>query len=152
MADHAAHPDPAHAAPHGGEHGEHHDDHGHAPATPEEIQKEKKTYLAVFIGLAVLTLVTVLVSRVHFERSLALFIGLGIATIKGFLVAGFFMHLLHERKFIYGVLVLTVFFFGVLLWGPWHHNYERTEDWGHKAATDVTTTSTAPAPAHGSGH
>ena len=35
-------------------------------------------------------------------------------------VAGFFMHLLSERKLIYGILILTVVFFAVLLWGPAH--------------------------------
>ena len=33
-------------------------------------------------------------------------------------VAGFFMHLISERKMIYGVLVLTVAFFLVLLFVP----------------------------------
>jgi caa(3)-type oxidase subunit IV len=147
MAEHAAHPETAPAEGH-----EHREEHGHAPATPESIRKEKNTYFVVFGALAVLTVATVLISRVHFERSLALFIGLGIATIKGTLVAGFFMHLFHERKFVYSVLGLTVFFFAVLLWGPWHHNHERMQDWGQHGATQVTTTSTAAAPAHESGH
>ena len=96
--------------------------HGH---TPEEIRKEMRVYLMVFAGLAVLTALTVyacygLKMPVH----TAIMIALVIAATKGFLVAGFFMHLLSERKVIYGVLILTVFFFAVLLWGPWHHNYD----------------------------
>ena len=96
--------------------------HGH---TPEEIRKEMRVYMMVFGGLAVLTGLTVyacygLKMPVH----TAILIALAIAATKGFLVAGFFMHLLSERKVIYGVLILTLFFFAVLLWGPWHHNYD----------------------------
>ncbi len=96
--------------------------HGHAP---EEIRKEMRVYLWVFGGLAVLTALTVyacygLKMPVH----TAIAIALVIASTKAFLVAGFFMHLLSERKVIYGVLALTVFFFAVLLWGPWHHYYD----------------------------
>jgi cytochrome c oxidase subunit IV len=38
--------------------------------------------------------------------------------IKGSLVAGFFMHLISEKKLIYAVLALTVAFFIVLLFVP----------------------------------
>ena len=91
--------------------------------TPEEIQKEKRVYLTVFAGLAVLTVVTVAVSYLHLSPRWAIAVALMIASVKGFLVAGFFMHLLSEKKLVYSVLVLTVFFFAVLLWGPWHHWY-----------------------------
>ncbi|HXG59096.1 MAG TPA: cytochrome C oxidase subunit IV family protein [Thermoanaerobaculia bacterium] len=95
---------------------------GHA--TPEEIRKETRIYLMVFAGLAVLTAVTVAVSYLHLSIGMAVLVALFIASIKGFLVAGYFMHLLSEKKLIYGVLMLTVFFFAVLLWGPWHHHYD----------------------------
>ena len=90
--------------------------------SPEEIKREIRVYLYVFGALAVLTAATVyacygLKMPVH----QAILIALVIASMKGFLVAGFFMHLLSEKKLIYGVLSLTVFFFAVLLWGPWHH-------------------------------
>ena len=95
-----------------------HDDHH----SPEAIRREIRVYLIVFGALAVLTGLTVyacygLQMPVHY----AILIALAIACTKGFLVAGFFMHLLSEKKLIYSVLVLTVFFFAVLLWGPWHH-------------------------------
>ena len=38
-----------------------------------------------------------------------------VATIKGGLVACYFMHLISEKKLIYAVLMLTVAFFVVLL-------------------------------------
>jgi caa(3)-type oxidase subunit IV len=44
-----------------------------------------------------------------------------VASIKAFLVAGYFMHLLSERKMIYGILAATVFFLiglmGLTIWG-----------------------------------
>jgi caa(3)-type oxidase subunit IV len=42
-------------------------------------------------------------------------VALLVATIKGSLVACYFMHLISEKKLIYAVLVLTVVFFAVLL-------------------------------------
>ncbi len=96
--------------------------HGH---TPEEIRKEMRVYLIIFGALAVLTGVTVWACYgLDMPPSKAIPIALAIASVKGFLVAGFFMHLLNERKLIYAVLLLTVFFFAVLLWGPWHHGYD----------------------------
>ena len=89
----------------------------------EEIRKETRVYLMVFGALAFLTMVTVGVSYLHLSVPFAILVALCIASVKGFLVAGFFMHLLSEKKLIYSVLILTVVFFAVLLWGPWHHWY-----------------------------
>ena len=89
--------------------------------SPEEIKREIRVYLIVFGALSVLTALTVyacygLKMPVHY----AIMIALAIACTKGFLVAGFFMHLLSEKKLIYSILALTVFFFAVLIWAPWH--------------------------------
>lgn len=84
----------------------------------ETIRKETRTYIGVFIALAVLTVLTVAVSYFHLPPVLAIGVALLIATFKGSLVAGFFMHLLHERKLIYWLLLLTVVFFLVLLFYP----------------------------------
>ena len=43
-------------------------------------------------------------------------IALFIASIKAFLVAGYFMHLMSEKKMIYGILLATVFFFAGLMY------------------------------------
>ena len=93
--------------------------------SPEEVRREMRVYLTVFAGLAVLTAATVgacygLKLPVHY----AIAVALAIAACKGFLVAGFFMHLLTEKKVVYGVLVLTVFFFAMLVWAPWQHHYD----------------------------
>ena len=45
-------------------------------------------------------------------------VALIIASFKGSLVAAIFMHLTHERKAIYWVLILTVVFFIVLMLIP----------------------------------
>src|SRR5438132_14340980 len=89
--------------------------------SPEEIKREIRVYLIVFGALAALTALTVwacygLKMPVHW----AILIALSIACTKGFLVAGFFMHLLSEKKLIYAILALTIIFFAVLLWGPAH--------------------------------
>ncbi|HYS55814.1 MAG TPA: cytochrome C oxidase subunit IV family protein [Thermoanaerobaculia bacterium] len=97
---------------------EHADDHH----SPEAIKKEIRVYLIVFGALSVLTGLTVYACYgLKMPAHIAITIALIIACTKGFLVAGFFMHLLSEKKLIYSVLGLTVFFFAVLLWGPWHH-------------------------------
>jgi cytochrome c oxidase subunit 4 len=66
----------------------------------------------------VLTLVTVSVSYLHLPVHMAIVVALLIATIKGSLVACYFMHLISEKKLIYTVLGLTVFMFLVLLLVP----------------------------------
>lgn len=84
----------------------------------EDIKKETRVYLIVFVALAALTIITVAVSYLHLAGWKAIAVALLIAAVKGFLVAGFFMHLLSEKKLIYSVLILTVVFLAVLLWVP----------------------------------
>ena len=76
----------------------------------EDIQSHVKTYIRVFVALAVGTVVTVLASNLHLGIILGIIVALLIATVKGSLVAGFFMHLAAERKVIYWVLILTAVF------------------------------------------
>jgi len=84
----------------------------------EEIKKETRVYLMVFVGLAALTAITVAVSYLHLSIVPAILVAIFIATVKGFLVAGYFMHLLSEKKLIYSVLILTAIFFVALLFLP----------------------------------
>jgi len=89
--------------------------------SPEEIKREVRIYLIVFGSLAVLTGATVAARYLlDLPMRYAITVALIIAGIKGFLVAGFFMHLLSEKKLIYAILALTVIFFAVLLWLPVH--------------------------------
>ena len=83
--------------------------------TVEEIKKETRGYVLVFVALAALTVVTVAVSYLHLSIGPAIALALFIATIKGSLVACFFMHLISERKLIYSVLIITVVFFLALM-------------------------------------
>ena len=89
-----------------------HDDHAHDPA---EIDRHVRVYIMVFVALMVLTIVTVAISRVHLPVPIAVTVALLVATIKGSLVACYFMHLISEKKLILWVLALTVVFFVVLL-------------------------------------
>jgi cytochrome c oxidase subunit 4 len=80
-----------------------------------DIDKHVRIYITVFVALMALTLVTVAVSRYHLPVPIAVSVALIVATIKGSLVACYFMHLISEKKLIYAVLVLTVVFFAALL-------------------------------------
>ena len=80
-----------------------------------DIDKHVRVYITVFVALMVLTIVTVAVSRFHFPVPIAVTIALIVATIKGSLVACYFMHLISEKKLIYAVLGLTAAFFVALL-------------------------------------
>ena len=82
---------------------------------PIDIDKHVRTYILVFVSLMVLTLVTVSVSYLHLPVHQAIMVALVIATIKGSLVACYFMHLVSEKKLIYAVLALTAIFFIVLI-------------------------------------
>jgi cytochrome c oxidase subunit 4 len=86
--------------------------------SPEAIHRQKKIYIMIFFALAVLTVVTVAVSYLHLPPHMAILVALMIAAIKGSLVAAYFMHLISEKKAIYGILILTVAFFIVLMAMP----------------------------------
>jgi cytochrome c oxidase subunit 4 len=80
-----------------------------------DIDRHVRVYITVFVALMVLTVVTVAVSRLHLSVPIAVTVALFVAIIKGGLVAGYFMHLVSEKKLIYAVLVLTVVFFVALM-------------------------------------
>ena len=76
-----------------------------------------RRYLYVFYALIFGTGITVLASYIPFgHRALNIGVALLIACAKAFLVAGFFMHLLSERKMIYGILIFTVIFLTGLMY------------------------------------
>ena len=86
-----------------------------AHAHPHDIKKEVNAYLFVFGCLAFLTVVTVLVSRLHLGLAGNITVALIIATFKASLVACYFMHLISERKLIYSILILTAIFLLALI-------------------------------------
>jgi cytochrome c oxidase subunit IV len=80
-----------------------------------DIDRHVRIYITVFVALMALTIITVAISRVHLPVPIAVTVALVVALIKGSLVACYFMHLISEKKVIYGVLALTVAFFIALL-------------------------------------
>lgn len=84
----------------------------------EEVRKHVRGYWLIFTTLAALTVLTVAVSYVHLPVHLAVIVALIIASVKGSLVALYFMHLVSEEKIIYWVLALTMVFFVILMLIP----------------------------------
>jgi len=80
-----------------------------------DIDKHVRVYITVFVALMVLTVITVAVSYIHLPLAMAVTVALIVATVKGSLVACYFMHLISEKKLIIAVLVLTAVFFLALL-------------------------------------
>jgi len=83
-----------------------------------DIDRHVRVYITVFVALMALTIITVVVSRFHLPLPIAVTVALLVATVKGSLVACYFMHLISEKKLIYAVLAVTVVFFIVLLFVP----------------------------------
>ncbi len=84
----------------------------------EDVKEHIKLYYKIGATLLVLTVVTVAVSCIDLAVPLAIGVALIIAATKGSFVAAYFMHLIGERKSIYAALLLTAFFFLVLIFIP----------------------------------
>lgn len=86
--------------------------HAHA----HESKHDVKIYTGVLIALLILTFITVSASKIQFGSGMInVVVALTIATIKGSLVALFFMHLLHDKP-INAIILLTSFvFLGIFL-------------------------------------
>ncbi len=80
-----------------------------------DIDRHVRVYIIVFVALMALTFVTVAVSYLDLSPAMAITVALFVATIKGSLVACYFMHLISEKRLIYAVLVITVIKFVALL-------------------------------------
>ena len=80
-----------------------------------DIDRHVRVYITVFVALMALTVITVAVSYLDLPTAMAVTVALFVATVKGSLVASYFMHLISEKKLIYAVLVITVVMFAVLL-------------------------------------
>jgi cytochrome c oxidase subunit 4 len=87
-------------------------DHG-----SHDVHQEVKRYVTVFVCLLIGTVATVGAYYLHLPSvALTIAVALFIASVKAFLVAGYFMHLISEKKMIYGILAATVFFFVGLMY------------------------------------
>ena len=78
-------------------------------------------YMVVYFALLAGTGLTVWASFIPFgSREVNIAVALVIASVKAFLVAGYFMHLISERKMIYSVLSFTaVFVTGLMFLTVW---------------------------------
>ena len=83
-----------------------------------DIDHHVKIYVRVFIALMVLTVITVAVANIHMSVPAAIALALFIATVKGSLVACYFMHLIDEKKLIYWLMALAVVFFIFAMFVP----------------------------------
>ncbi|MFO1500723.1 MAG: cytochrome C oxidase subunit IV family protein [Verrucomicrobiota bacterium] len=82
-----------------------------------DVHQEVRRYLVVFGCLLLGTILTVGAYYLHLPSvALTVALALFIASVKAFLVAGYFMHLISEKKMIYGILLTTVFFFAGLMY------------------------------------
>ncbi len=86
----------------------------------QDIPKQVRASLAIFAALLVLTAVTVAASNVTVGVATGIIVALIIAIVKGSLVAGFFMHLLHEKRTVYSLLLVAGLFLvtmmGLMFW------------------------------------
>src|SRR5688572_13626103 len=81
-----------------------------------DVKQSIKRYLFVFYALLFGTIITVAASYINFgHRSVNIAVALFIATVKAFLVAGYFMHLISEKMLIYSILAFTGFFFAGMM-------------------------------------
>lgn len=89
-------------------------------AGSHDISKHVRSYVAVFVALAIFTVITVAVAYgVHVSKPAHIGIALVIAAIKASLVAAIFMHLKWERSIsIWWVLVICAIFFLALIFLP----------------------------------
>ena len=89
-----------------------------ADLTPDQVKHHVRIYVMVFVDLAFLTIVTVAISYLDLGPTASVALALFVASIKGSLVACYFMHLIDEKITIYWTLLITVAMFMVLLFVP----------------------------------
>jgi len=83
-----------------------------------EIKKDLRKYWMIGGMLLVFTVITVAVSYLNLGVAAGVTVALIIATMKGSMVASVFMHLSHEKRWVYGSLILTVLGFIILMTVP----------------------------------
>ena len=85
-------------------------------AKPHSHEKHSvRGYLVIYFALLAGTVLTVWASYIDLGHHWNIVLALVIACVKAFLVAGYFMHLISEKKMIFSVLSFTAFFFAGLM-------------------------------------
>jgi|SRR5690606_15355107 len=92
-----------------------------------DAKKHVRAYLIVFGALGILTALTVAASYLDISTTAHILVALFIATVKGSLVAAYFMHLVSERRMIYSILLFTVIFLIALLLFPLFGSLDQIE-------------------------
>ncbi len=82
------------------------------------VRQSIRSYLMVGAALFVFTAITVAVNQIHLAVPFAITVALLIAMTKGSMVAAVFMHLSHEKKWIYGGLLMAAVGFLLLIFLP----------------------------------
>lgn len=83
--------------------------------TEQHAHPSVKGYLLVFVGLGILTGLTVLLSYAGLPHHTAIALAALIALTKCSLIAAFFMHLKFERKGIWAIVLTALVLVGVLI-------------------------------------
>jgi cytochrome c oxidase subunit 4 len=86
----------------------------HAPAssaTPKvHAPTSVKTYLIVFVWLAVMTAIEVGIAAAALPENIRIILLIVLAVIKAALVVLYYMHLLHDSKWYWILLIAPIFF------------------------------------------
>jgi len=87
----------------------------------QDVKKHVRSHLIIAAAVTIGTILTIWTSQTNFGSfSLNVAMTIAIAALQAFMVAGFFMHLLSEKKMIYSFLIFTAVFFvvqmGVTIW------------------------------------
>ena len=121
-----------------------------------DIQHHVKIYYRVFAALAVLTAITVAVAQIGYNQewslTTAVAIALLVASIKGTLVACYFMHLISEKGMLFWILGLCALFFVMLLAIPAMTDHESMHRAANVSVPPVKIHESVHGAAHGSGH
>jgi choline-glycine betaine transporter len=89
------------------------DSHGHAVDLNSYIRTCAYVFVAVICAVALMIWISYLPE--HYTWALKVGLILAVACANAFVVAGFLMHLISEKKMIYVLLAFTVFFFAGLM-------------------------------------
>lgn len=80
---------------------------------------DTRIYLLVFLWLAAFTVITVALSYLHLPKRTAIPLALLVATTKASIVGAYFMHLRVERRVVFAIIGVAVFFIIALVMIPW---------------------------------
>ena len=95
----------------------------HSDAHPVDFNAYIRTCIFVFIAVLCATGLMIWASYLdpaHYSWSFKVSVILAVATCNAFVVAGFLMHLISEKKMIYTILSFTVMFVIALFWLTWY--------------------------------